>query len=106
MKQKTKKAIKNLAYWLIKMIYFVVFSVGVIISVVGWHNIDLCQNLRWINAEYDLELVENGSFGGEWSGMDCYMLGMRQLSIGLVILFLLSLEYVCVLWAVTTQNER
>lgn len=79
---------KKLKYF-IGIIYLeVVFAVlllsfaGIICSVslfwIGYHNVDLGQNIRYINAEYDLNLMDTLNNGTIVSGYEAYDLGTSQ----------------------------
>lgn len=52
---------------------------------IGFHNADLGQNIRYINAKYDLDLVETSvgnfleSYEVRMSGVELYPLGLQQM---------------------------
>lgn len=48
----------------------------------GLHNIDTAQNLRYINAEYDLDLKDMNNAGNIWTDEIMYITGMNQLRKG------------------------
>ena len=51
---------------------------------VGFHNIDLGQNIRYVNAEYSLNLVDYTAIGKSFDGLSLYILGVNQILIGFV----------------------
>lgn len=47
---------------------------------VGLHNIDLGQNIEWLNAKYDLDLHDQLNTGKVVGGTELYQIGTRQVN--------------------------
>ena len=47
---------------------------------------DLGQNVRYINAEYHLDLVDYSSIETNRTGMELYILGVNQMLIGFILI--------------------
>lgn len=60
------------------------FIISLTLFWVGYHNADSGQNLRWINAEYDLELSDMTLDGSVWDSVTGYRVGMTQMLLGFV----------------------
>ena len=50
---------------------------------VGFHNIDLGANIRWINSQYHLNLADINSANKEWTPLEMYMAGLDQIQTGI-----------------------
>jgi len=98
-----KKRKFNTQFWGSLLLYgffmwgFVLFFYGLTLFNAGFHNMDGGQNLRYLNAEYNLSLIDTNSYGNEWSGTDAYITGVKQLmlSIRLIIVscFFIGVSY-------------
>ena len=73
-----------------KLLFRLLFSVALLFSVflffIGFHNMDLGQNVRYINAEYHLDLVDYSSIETNRTGMELYILGVNQMLIGFILI--------------------
>lgn len=116
-----EKRKKELEEFIEKAVNFLVLS-GLVLSVfiimfssmgfyVGYHNADLGQNIRYLNAEFDLNLVESkvGNPFDTWdvqmSGTDLYALGMQQMKFNnLVMSFGWFLFGVTLIYLFKTKN--
>lgn len=45
----------------------------------GYHNVDSGQNMRWLNAEYNMRLYDINSAREKWSAEKSYSVGLRQM---------------------------
>lgn len=61
----------------------IVFSV--FFMTIGFHNIDMGQNARYLNAEFDLNVVDEMSNGEFYSDTQMYRLGLKQLMTGILV---------------------
>jgi len=59
---------------------------SVFLFFIGFHNMDLGQNVRYINAEYHLDLVDYSSIETNRTGMELYILGVNQMLIGFILI--------------------
>ena len=76
-KKKTKWIKSFFFFFLITSIAFIVF--GSQIFWTGYHNLDSCQNSRYLSAKLNLTLYEMNTDGSTISLEDCYLLGINQL---------------------------
>jgi hypothetical protein len=58
---------------------------GISIFWIGFHNLDLGQNMRWLEATFDLDLVDHTSQGNIVTGEEAYRMGTSQILHGLII---------------------
>lgn len=49
---------------------------------IGIHNLDLGQNVRWLNAEYNLSLKDTAVSGNVYDDTEMILLGNKQIMIG------------------------
>jgi len=106
------KLAKSMYFLLLGMAVIFSFLVtlgGLYIHLIGWHNTDGGQNLRWINAKYNMTLVESTSAGRRLTGDQALHLGYAQQRQGLLIIihgvfcFAFTL---CALIALGGKNEK
>lgn len=75
---KDKATIKYLLFG-IMFLSFILALHSVYILMTGMHNVDLGQNIRYLNAEYGLTLVDTNSAGIQWSGEEMYIYGQNNI---------------------------
>ncbi len=70
-------------------VLFIVFLFGLIVSIFsfcyGFHNVDLGQNMRFLNAEFDLELRDFNSKGFIWTATDSLVKGYQMQNVGFIL---------------------
>ena len=59
--------------------------VGTLIFAMGYHSIDLGQNMIYLNAEYDLNLKDSTIQNKVLTDIEVYKLGVRQIFLGFYI---------------------
>ena len=69
--------------FLIASVWGLVF--GTTLFYTGYHNLDTGQNMRYLNAQHDLNLVDTYSFDNVIDSNDAYSLGVAQLRFGFLI---------------------
>lgn len=70
---------------------------GMYLFLAGFHNMDLSQNMRWLEAEYNITLADQGSDGQIRTSVDGYVLGFLQLRIGFFLALLgVGLAFECI----------
>lgn len=77
-----KEIINNKGYLVTHCLLFIVGFLflfhGVITFYIGVHNIDLGYNIRVINAEYDLKLIDIRTDFQRWDATTMYIAGLNQ----------------------------
>lgn len=83
MEKKTKNRLKDMGSFTLIIIILIVaiatLNNGITTFWVGFHNIDLGYNVKYINAEYDLELIDIGNDNIERTPSEMYRLGLDQI---------------------------
>ena len=76
----------------VKTLYSIILFLGVVLAVysaylftLGFHNVDLGQNINTLNA-YGLNLVDKNSEGNLWTGSEMYAHGLGQQKISFSLL--------------------
>ena len=73
---------------------FTLFMLGLFLYIVGFHNSDICQNIKYINAdlkEFNISYVENGLIGKNINVNDCYILGESLQLYGFMVVFIMGM---------------
>ncbi|MCJ7767409.1 hypothetical protein MUP79_03340 [Candidatus Bathyarchaeota archaeon] len=65
---------------IILSIYFSLFSISIFWR--GYHNMDLGQNMRYLDAAHDLNLVDLTAQGNIVTGIEAYQMGTSQMEWG------------------------
>jgi hypothetical protein len=84
-----KKIIPFLKVFL-RITHVVFIFMAVIMFMIGFHNMDLGQNLRWINENLvanncNISYKDKTLSGDIISGMEAYRIGVKQMFIGFVV---------------------
>ena len=58
------------------------FFTGVSIFWIGFHNFDLGHNINWVNAKYDLDIVDYHDYPKHITGYQAVNMGVDHLVIG------------------------
>lgn len=79
MKEKTKYELRLYAviFLFIGIGYFILFSSS--LHITGYHNMDLAFNMKFLNAEYDLNLVDETTHGIKDSS-ELWHIGLQQIN--------------------------
>ena len=92
MKTKQQKHKRNWNKILTKANLFIgliVMMFSIYLFCMGFHNMDLGQNLKWINAEYHLNLGDQPLFNKPQSTpTEMYLSGVQQMIISIPLMFL------------------
>jgi len=56
---------------------------GIYMFYIGFHNVDLGQNLRYLEAKHGFSLIDINSEGNKWTPLEMYMVGLDQIQYGL-----------------------
>lgn len=82
--------------------WFVMLFIGMI----GIHNFDQSQNLRWINAEFDLALVDYATPTKYFTPREGYILGVEQLFLAYSFMSFCSLAALVLFFFLTLDKYR
>ena len=82
-----------MALVLLEVVAALCMCVGLVLGVVGMHNMDNAQNIRWLNAEYGISLTDMGTNGERYEDSILYLLGMEQVLAAFGILLLSSMVF-------------
>jgi len=55
---------------------------GLFMFMVGWHDLDLGQNMKFLEARYNMSLEDVSLSGKVYSSFEAYMVGAKLLFIG------------------------
>lgn len=66
---------------------------GITLFWVGYHNFDSAQNMGYLNAMYDLDLIDYASDGKAYTAIEGYNLGISYLRLGLCFSLMSALCY-------------
>ena len=82
MKKKFKKNLRKIVVetLLVFSFYAIIFSTALFF--IGFHNLDIGQNIRYINSEYNLTLTDSGLSGDIVTGDIAYKIGVAQMFTG------------------------
>ena len=90
--KKLNKKITNTFVYVIMMQFVLIGCFGLIfgtfISVLGFHNADLGQNMRWLEATYNITLHDITSSGDIVDSVPLYSYGIKQILSGVIILLI------------------
>lgn len=78
---------------ILQLLYSIILFLSIILAIysayhftTGFHNIDLGHNLKIINIDYGLDLVDRNSAGEIWYGSEMYAHGQGQMRESFVLL--------------------
>jgi len=72
---------KSMIIFILYLLFIFIFIASISLFWVGFHNIDLGQNLRYLNAKENINYYDNTGNGKMISGLDLYILGLNQIII-------------------------
>lgn len=76
---------------LIVSVIFMIYSVY--LFSIGFHNIDVGQNIRYLNAEFGLDLIDITNQNINMQGIELYQIGIKQMKSGFILLFISTLLF-------------
>lgn len=83
------KTQKHNKYCTLSYLYTFLGAVGIFFSVyifmAGFHNYDTAQNMRYLEAEMDIELVDQASDFNIYEEKDLYIIGVNQCKYGFML---------------------
>lgn len=83
-KKKVKKDFIVISSLVIFCFGIILLAFGVRMYWVGYHSLDTGQNMRYLNAEYNLSVVDISSTGEIFDDTAAYRLGIIQMNLGFI----------------------
>lgn len=73
------------------LLFFI--SIGcIMMGMIGYHNLDLAQNMRFLNAKYNMTFIDHASNDAYMDAETGYILGSKQLLYSFYLLAFISLS--------------